>query len=93
MSETYAQYRALENLSLYDLVTITDAPLGIEVKAQMVAYKWNAILQRYTEITLGDPFDYATRGSVPAYELSAGAVTFTKLSADAIRQIKEEVSG
>lgn len=88
----YAQYRALENLSLYDLVTITDAPLGIEVKAQMVAYKWNAILQRYIEITLGDPFDYATRGSVPAYELSAGAVTFTKLSADAIRQIKEEVS-
>ena len=89
----FAQYRKLENLTLYDVVTITDAPLGIEVKAQMVEYKWDAILSRYISIVLGDPFDYKTKGSVPSYELSAGAVTFTKLSADAIRQIKEEVGG
>ena len=91
-TEEYAQYRKLAEVALYDFVQITDPPLGLTVTAQVTGYKWDAIRERYIEITVGDPFDYQQIGAIPSYEISAGAVTFTKLSADAIRQIKKEVS-
>ena len=84
--------RKLAEVALYDFVQISNPPLGMAVIAQVTGYKWDAIRERYIEITVGDPFDYQQIGAIPSYEISAGAVTFAKLSGDAIRQIKKEVS-
>lgn len=83
----YRQYKDLEKLSLYDTVTITDAPLGLEVKAQVKKIVYDCILGRYESIELGDPFSYVSRGTVPGYQISKGAISAAKFSSDLIKKL------
>ena len=83
----YAQYKNLEKLALYDTVTITDAPLGLEVKAQVKKIVYDCILGRYESIELGDPFSYVSRGTVPGYQISKGAISAAKFSSDLIKKL------
>lgn len=53
-TEEYKSYAVLETVYLYDTVTIKYEPLSIDLKAQVIKYKYNAILQRYEELELGD---------------------------------------
>lgn len=82
-TEDYKQYKALERISLYDFVTIEHPDLGLETKAQVKAYEWDAITQTFTSITLGDVFHHNT-ASLAGWEIADGAITPRKLS-DAAR--------
>jgi len=82
-SEEYKQYRGLEVLSLYDLVTIVHGPTGLKVKAQIAEYEWDAILERYNSIRVGSVF--AVEGAtISGYMLSSGSVGGTKLTPGAV---------
>ena len=86
-----AQYRRLQKLFLYDMVSAIDPGAGIDLKIQVASYEWDAIHQRYTKMTLASVFDYGGR-DVGSVNLRAGCVGFDKLSSAAINQLKEELS-
>lgn len=53
-TEEYKNYRILNQIYLGDTVTVKHLKLGIDMKAKMISYKYDSILQRYIEIELGD---------------------------------------
>lgn len=82
-TDDYRQYKQLERISLYDWVTIEHLDIGLETKAQVKAYEWDAINQAFISITLGDVFHHNT-AALAGWEIADGAVTPRKLS-DAAR--------
>ena len=61
-TEEYKHLAILEQLDLYDIVTVNVAELGIDLKASVVKYKYDCIEERYRSIELGD-FRYSSRYS------------------------------
>jgi len=55
----YEQYRALENVFLYDVVHVVHPKLGIDVKAEVVRHVWDCLNDRVLSIELG-----SVRGSL-----------------------------
>ncbi|MDT8719702.1 phage tail protein [Clostridium sp. 19966] len=53
-TEEYKNYKSLETVYLYDYVTVKHKKLNMDISAEVIAYKWDAILKRYNEITLGN---------------------------------------
>ena len=78
-TEEYAQYRNLEQLYLYDTITIEHAPTGFSTMAQVNHIEWDAILQHYNKIELGDVFK-VQGATVAGFQLPSGAVSGTKLA-------------
>lgn len=78
-TEEYKQYHDLQQVFLYDTISISHAPLGFTTKAQVREYEWDAILGRYTKIVLGDVFEVAG-GGVAGYQLPNGGISGTKLT-------------
>lgn len=54
-TQEYAQYATLERVYLGDTVRCYHAPLGVDVYLRAVSVTWDALRQRYTQITLGQP--------------------------------------
>lgn len=82
-TDEFRQYKNLQNVYLYDTVRIVHAPLGFADRLQVKSYEWDAILQRYNKLTLGDVFDTEI-GTIPAYQFRNGSVPLSKLRADDI---------
>lgn len=53
-TEEYRNYKDLEKVNLGDSVYCHHAPLDIEVMARVISIKWDCILNRVAEITLGN---------------------------------------
>ncbi|MDT8717746.1 phage tail protein [Clostridium sp. 19966] len=53
-TEEYKDYKSLETVYLYDYVTVKHDKLGMDIQAEVIAYKWDAVFERYNEITLGN---------------------------------------
>lgn len=53
-TEEYKDIAALEKVMLCDTVLVDFPPLNISVSAKVVKTKYNVLLERYDEITLGD---------------------------------------
>lgn len=49
----YAEYRDLDRLYLYDVVTIQDTAHGIDVEAMITEYDYDALAERYISIKIG----------------------------------------
>ena len=90
-TEEYKQYKGLEKLCLYDMVTVRDPNIGLDLSLQVVAYTYDPILERFSSIKLGSAFEKRGR-DVGGYNLQNGCVTYQKLSNDAITYIKGAVS-
>lgn len=98
LGDTYEfrQYKELEKLYLYDKVTIEDENIGLNVKIAVIETVWDAILNRYVSIKLGDPFDDDARNSIASYQIRAldgskvntGTVTAGKLKNEAVTGAK-----
>ena len=71
----YAQYRALENVYLYDTVRVVHPRLGIDVQAEVVRHVWDCLNDRVLSIELG-----SVRGSL-ATAASAQAMVEARLAA------------
>lgn len=50
----YKDYAQLEEVKLGDTVTIINQKMGFVKKAKVISYKYDALLNRYNEIELGD---------------------------------------
>lgn len=87
-SEEYKQFRRLQRVSLYDMVTVVHVPLGLVATAQVKEYEWDAIRRRYNKITLGNPWTYGVR-TVAGYDIGNGVIQYEKLSTEAILKLKE----
>ena len=83
----YNQYRQLQQLYLYDTVTVIDPTMGLNESLQVKGYTWDAIRGRYTDIVLGDVFDYSSR-AIAGYELKNGSIQINKLSPSAVAELK-----
>ena len=70
----YAQYRALENVYLYDTVRVVHPKLGVDVQAEVVRHVWDCLNERVLSIELG-----SVRGSL-ATAASAQAMVEAQLA-------------
>lgn len=76
----YAGYAPLEDVRLGDILTVTNSKMGFSKKARVISYKWNALLDKYEEIELGDFLPTlatsigANSGDIAAAAASAAAV-------------------
>lgn len=77
-TEEYKQYHDLQHVFLYDTITINHSPTGFSARAQVKAYEWDAIQNRYTKVTLGDVFEVAG-STIAGYQLPTGGISGTKL--------------
>lgn len=77
-TEEYKQFHDLQQVFLYDTITITHSPTNLSARAQVKAYEWDAILNKYTKVTLGDVFE-AAGGGIAGYQLPTGGIAGTKL--------------
>ena len=82
-TEEYRQFRNLERVFLYDLVHIRHAPTGFVAEAQVSGYKWDALMRRYSSITIGNVFSVES-SVVAGYQLSEGSISGGKIAAGAV---------
>jgi phage minor structural protein len=53
-TDEYKDIKALQQLYLGDIVTIHSSKLGIDIKARLISYTYDCVLQKYTKLELGD---------------------------------------
>lgn len=90
-TEEFKQYRGMEQLCLYDTVQIDHDLIGLAETAQVTEYEWDAILERYISIKLGDPFDYRVR-MVAGFQLMPHSIDPSRLTPALWEQIKGAAS-
>ena len=92
-TEEYAQYKGLTALHLYDAVPIQVPHASFSATAQVSEYTWDAApgRRRYTGIVLGQLFSFGGR-TVSGYNVSPGAIDFSKLSPGAVKKIRSMVT-
>ena len=85
-TEEYAQYRGLERVCLYDMITVKMDRSGLEATAQVTEYEYDSIRRRYNSIRIGDIKSMSRR--IPGYRLKKGSITYDKLGNSVISKIK-----
>lgn len=68
--ERYKQYRNLENMYLYDTVTVRNPRLGINEKTQVVRIMWDCLNEKMLTVELGSL--QALSPSVASWQISGG---------------------
>lgn len=53
-TEEYKDYAILEEVRLGDVVTVSNARMGFHQQAKVISYEWDALLERYEKVELGD---------------------------------------
>ncbi|GFZ31751.1 hypothetical protein CSC2_22770 [Clostridium zeae] len=53
-TDEYKEIKALQQLYLGDIVTIHSSKLGIDIKARLISYTYDCVLEKYTKLELGD---------------------------------------
>ena len=69
-TDEYKDFAVLERVYLGDTVRCYHAPLGVDVSLRAVTVRWDALRQRYAEITLGQPI----KNTVDALREQAAAI-------------------
>ena len=86
-TEEFSQYRDMERLNLYDTIEIIHPDLGLNTRAQVSSYEWDALRLHYNKITVGDVFEPAAR-TVYGYNVADRAIGIRKLTPEAIDEIR-----
>lgn len=68
--ERYKQYRNLENMYLYDTVTVRNPRLGIDEKTQVIRIMWDCLNEKMLTVELGSL--QALSPSVASWQISGG---------------------
>lgn len=53
-TEEYKDYAILEEVRLGDVVTVSNVKMGFHQQAKVISYEWDALLERYEKVELGD---------------------------------------
>ena len=85
----YREYHELEKLYLYDVVKVRDPEIGMDLTLQVASYSWDCIRERYNSIKVGNVFSYGGR-TVWGYNVGDGAISYEKISIEAVRKIQSE---
>ena len=94
-TEEYENYANLQRVKLCDTVSVIYSALGVNVKAQVIRVVWNALLDRYDEIELGDA--KASYASLVAQEANIDTEAMiaeqASITASAIQEATERITG
>ncbi len=82
-TEEYKDFYNLQQVFLYDTVTIDHAPRSIHATAQVIGYTYDCLSERYTEISLGDAFS-TNKTVISGTSIASGTVTAGKLSTGSV---------
>ena len=82
-TEEYKNYAVLEKVFLGDLVTVINTKMNFQKKAKVISYKWDALLERYNEVELGD-FIPSLASSVTSGVKSGSLASSAYISASAV---------
>ena len=85
----YKEFQFLEKILLGDIVSIYNSRMSFAQKVKVISYKWDALLDRYIEVELGD-FLATLTGNVST--LGNEIRTVESVSAD-MRILSEKLSG
>lgn len=86
----YAQYKGLQRVNLYDLITVIMDRSGQTATAQVTEYEYDSIRRRYNSIKVGDVKSLARR--IPGYRIKNGSITYDKLGNSVISKIKSSTA-
>jgi phage minor structural protein len=75
----YASLKNLQQVFMYDTVTIRHSKLGLLYKTQVIGYEFDAILGRYNKVTLGNIKNGAELGAVAGFQLPSMGISGNKL--------------
>ena len=89
-TEEYRQFRGLEQVAMYDRITVKDTQMDIDLQLQVNRIRYDSIRKRYLGIEVGDVFDYDGQ-TVAGYEIGDGAIYYEKISPAAIKRIISEI--
>lgn len=78
-TEEYKAYRDLQQVFLYDTVTVDYAPMGMTFAMQVKGYTFDAVKNRYKKVVLGTKLAKKTDGVAP-YQLKGGSIMGTKIA-------------
>lgn len=84
-SEEYKQYKGLQRVNIYDILTIKTGKSNIDVTAQVTEYEYDCLLRRYNYVKVGTINSFNKR--IAGYRFMNGSITYEKLSADLIDRI------
>lgn len=87
-TEEYKAYRAMQQLYLYDLVTVKHGRLGLYYKTQVIGYTYDAALKRYTSMTLGNIKNGADLGAIAGFQLPNAGISGMKLMPGSVGSIQ-----
>lgn len=93
-TEEYKAFKDLETIYIFDKVTVKHENLGINISAQVVKYVYDAILQRYNEITLGNfKQDFAVSYNKEVNSIKQEVVTSKVSITEAVSSATSWISG
>lgn len=87
-TEEYKDYRDLEIVYMYDAVQVIHPLLHIDTTAYVTGYEYDAILRRYTSLTLKNARRKDQR-TTAGFEIKNGSINLRKLSASTIDRLKD----
>lgn len=85
-TEEFRQYRGMQQLSMYDLITVEEPNIGLEEQLQVSEIEWDAIRCRINKIKCGNLYDYGGK-NVSGYSIANNSIELEKLSQSAIDNI------
>jgi phage minor structural protein len=75
-TEEYKKYAVLETVYIGDTVTVKHEKIGINIKAKVIKYKWNCLVNKYTDIELGN-FKDNISGSISTLRKAISSINNT----------------
>lgn len=89
-TEQYKELAILEQLDLYDIVTVNVSHLDIDVKARCIKYKYDCLKERYESIELGD---FSAKSSYSTENIVAQLKSGIKASQSAAEYATNVITG
>lgn len=85
-TEEYKEYRGMENVLLYDTVTVQNEEIGLSVRLYVSEWEWDAIRRKTTAVKLINAMNYM-KGTVAGYNVQAKSIGSDKLTDDVTAEI------
>ena len=85
-TEEYRQYRGLQFINKYDVVTVNTGISNIQEDAIVWEYEYDSILKRFNSITLRTIKSYRQR--IAGYQVQNQSITYSKLSPELANRIR-----
>ena len=83
-TEEYSEYHLLQNIYLGDAVRVIAPRIGVWVTMRMTQYKYDCLVRKYTQMTLGTVADTIEGNVISSRQLPSGVITGSKLAINSV---------